>query len=58
MFGVRSERRRDYLNDNMLRTLGAAGISINIDVAKKEMRRLASKFDGISTTFSFVLSRR
>jgi hypothetical protein len=51
-------KQKYYLNDNILRTLGAAGISINRDVAKNEMRRLASKFDGISATCSFVLSKR
>ena len=52
------EEHKYYLNDSMLRTLGAAGISMKREVEKNEMRRRASEFDGTSATFSFVLRSR
>lgn len=47
-----------YENESMLRTLGAAGISINNELEKKEIRLLASKLDGTSIADSFVVSNR
>lgn len=42
----------------MLRTLGAEGMSINKELEKKEMRLLASKFDGTSIADSFTVSNK
>lgn len=42
----------------MLRTLGAAGISINNEFEKKEIRLLASKLDGTSIADSLVVSNK
>lgn len=47
-----------YLNDNMLHTLGALGISMNKDVAKNEMRLPASKLVGMSIAFSLTVSNK
>ena len=42
----------------MFRTLGAAGMSINNEFEKKEIRLLASKLDGTSMADSLVVSNR
>lgn len=46
------------LNDSIFRTLGAAGIFIKREVAKKEMRLRASKFAGTSIALSFTVSSK
>ena len=51
-------REKAYENESILRTLGAAGISINKEFEKKEIRLLASKLDGTSIADSFVVSNR
>lgn len=43
------------LNDNMLRTFGALGISIKREVAKNEIRLRASKFEGMSSVVSLTV---
>lgn len=45
-------------NDNILRTLGAAGMSMNKELEKKEMRLLASKFEGTSIADSLTVSNK
>lgn len=57
-FIVKHIKKRNYLNDNILRTLGATGMSMNREVAKKEMRCRASKLVGISIAFSLVVSNK
>lgn len=47
-----------YLNDNILRTVGAIGIFIKREVAKKEMRLRASKLVGISIALSLTESNK
>ena len=47
-----------YLKESIFRTLGAAGMSINNEFEKKEMRLLASKLDGTSIADSFSVSNR
>ncbi|KAJ0623231.1 hypothetical protein HanIR_Chr01g0029531 [Helianthus annuus] len=47
-----------YEKDIMFRTLGAAGMSINSEFEKKEIRLLASMFDGTSIADSFSVSKR
>lgn len=42
----------------MFRTLGDAGMSINNEFEKKEIRLLASKLDGTSMADSLVVSNR
>lgn len=42
----------------MLRTLGAEGMSINNELEKKDIRLLASKFDGTSIADSVTVSNR
>lgn len=44
------------LNDIILRTFGASGISMKSEVAKKEMRRRASKFSGMSIALSLTVN--
>lgn len=46
------------LNDSISRTLGALGISVNSEVAKKEMRLLASRFAGMSIALSLTVSNK
>lgn len=47
-----------HLNDSMLRTFGALGISMNREVAKNEMRLRASKFAGMSIAESLTVSNK
>lgn len=47
-----------YEKESMFRTLGAAGMSINNEFEKKEIRLLASKLDGTSMADSLVVSNR
>lgn len=47
-----------YEKESMFWTLGAGGMSINNELEKKEMRLLASKFDGTSMADSFSVSNR
>lgn len=47
-----------YLKDSMLRTLGALGIVINKELAKKVMRRRASKFIGTLIADSFTVKSK
>ena len=42
----------------MLRTFGAAGMSMNNEFEKKEIRLLASKLEGTSIADSLVVSNR
>lgn len=49
---------RSYLKDSMLRTLGAGGIFINKELAKKVMRRRASKFIGTLIADSFTVKSK
>lgn len=51
-------RIRTNENDSILRTLGANGMSINKELEKKEMRLLASRFDGTSIADSFTVSNK
>lgn len=46
------------LNDSILRTLGASGISANREVAKNDMRLRASKFAGTSIAVSLIVSNK
>ena len=50
--------KKAYENDSMLRTFGAAGISMNNEFEKKEIRLLASKLEGTSIADSLVVSNR
>lgn len=50
--------KKAYENDSMLRTLGAAGMSMNKEFEKKEIRLLASKLEGTSIADSLVVSKR
>lgn len=52
----KKKKKNSDLNDSIFRTLGAAGIFIKREVAKKERRLLASKFAGISIALSFTVS--
>lgn len=47
-----------YENESILRTLGAEGMSINNELEKKDIRLLASKFDGTSIADSFTVSSK
>ena len=47
-----------YLNESILRTLGALGISINKEFVKNAMRRHASKFTGTSIVDSLTVSSK
>lgn len=42
----------------MLRTFGASGIAINKELAKKDIRLLASRLDGTSIADSFTVSNK
>ena len=44
------------LKDIIMRTLGASGISMKSEVAKKDMRRRASKFSGMSIALSLTVN--
>lgn len=44
-----------YLNDIILCTFGASGISVNREVAKNDMRLRASKFAGMSIAVSLTV---
>jgi hypothetical protein len=46
------------VKESILRTLGAAGMSINNELEKKVIRLLASKLDGTSIADSFSVSNR
>ena len=52
------EENKFDLNDSIFRTLGALGISIKREVAKKEIRLRASKFAGISIAVSLTVSNK
>lgn len=47
-----------YEKESMFQTLGAGGMSINNELEKKDMRLLASKFEGTSIADSFSVSNR
>lgn len=47
-----------YLNDNILRTLGALGISMKREVAKNDIRLRASMFAGTSNALSLMVSSK
>lgn len=51
-------RRKKHLNDNILRTFGALGMSIKREVAKNDIRLLASRFDGIYIAVSLTVSNK
>ena len=51
-------RQNPYEKESIFRTLGAEGISINNELEKKDMRLLASKFDGTSIADSLTVSNR
>lgn len=51
-------RNKFDLNDSIFRTLGALGISINREVAKNDIRLLASKFAGMSIAASLTVSSK
>jgi hypothetical protein len=46
------------LNDSILRTLGARGMSMNRELVKKAILRRASRFVGTSIADSFTVKRR
>lgn len=48
----------ENLKDSMLRTFGARGISMNREVAKNDIRLLASRFEGISMAASLIVSSK
>ena len=50
--------QKTYEKESILRTLGATGMSINNEFEKKEIRLLASRFDGTSIADSFTVSKR
>lgn len=49
---------KTYEKESILRTLGADGMSINNELEKKDIRLLASKFDGTSMADSFTVSNK
>jgi hypothetical protein len=55
---TKMEENKFDLNDSIFRTLGALGISIKREVAKKEIRLRASKFAGISIAVSLTVSNK
>jgi len=54
----RMQATEGYLNESILRTLGALGISINKEFVKNAMRRRASKFTGTSIADSLTVSSK
>lgn len=54
----KSTRHRTHEKESILRILGAEGMSINKELEKKEMRLLASRFDGTSIADSFTVSNK
>lgn len=51
-------KMEQHLNDSILRTFGALGIFINREVAKNDIRLLASRFDGIYIAVSSTVSNK
>lgn len=49
---------KTHEKESMLRTLGAEGMSMNNELEKKDIRLLASKFDGTSIADSVTVSNR
>lgn len=58
MINFEKKKKKTHEKDSIFRTLGAEGMSINSELEKKDMRLLASKFDGTSIADSFTVSKR